>query len=98
MSHALNAPFRSQPHSTITIWLLISCDGYLNSQPRADGMSERPQTITLGETRASGVRGLLIYCTDYHCSCSIHRPLVDPNVLLLRQMQASISTCAREAS
>lgn len=25
------------------------------------------QKITLGEMRASGVRGLLIYCTDYHC-------------------------------
>jgi hypothetical protein len=28
----------------------------------------RPQKITLGEMRASGVRGLLIYCSDYHCS------------------------------
>jgi hypothetical protein len=27
-----------------------------------------PQKITLAEMRASGVRGLLIYCTDYHCS------------------------------
>jgi hypothetical protein len=28
----------------------------------------RPQKITLGEMRAAGVRGLLIYCADYHCS------------------------------
>jgi hypothetical protein len=28
----------------------------------------RPQKITLGEMRSSGVRGLLIYCADYHCS------------------------------
>jgi hypothetical protein len=28
----------------------------------------RPQKITLGEMRASGVRGLLIYCADYKCS------------------------------
>jgi hypothetical protein len=28
----------------------------------------RPQKITLAEMRASGVRGLLIYCSDYHCS------------------------------
>lgn len=28
----------------------------------------RPQKITLGEMRASGVRGLLIYCSDYKCS------------------------------
>jgi hypothetical protein len=29
---------------------------------------ERPQKITLADMRASGVRGLLIYCSDYHCS------------------------------
>ena len=28
----------------------------------------RPQKITLAEMRASGVRGMLIYCSDYHCS------------------------------
>jgi Bacterial RNA polymerase, alpha chain C terminal domain len=27
----------------------------------------RPQKITLREMRASGVRGLLVYCSDYHC-------------------------------
>jgi hypothetical protein len=26
------------------------------------------QKITFAEMRASGVRGLLIYCSDYHCS------------------------------
>jgi hypothetical protein len=31
----------------------------------------RQQKITLGEMRSSGVRGLLIYCSDYHCSHSI---------------------------
>jgi hypothetical protein len=31
-------------------------------------MNKRPQKITLGEMRASGVRGLLIYCADYQCS------------------------------
>jgi hypothetical protein len=28
----------------------------------------RPQKITLGEMRSSGVRGLLVYCSDYECS------------------------------
>jgi hypothetical protein len=28
----------------------------------------RPQKITSAEMRSSGVRGLLIYCSDYHCS------------------------------
>jgi hypothetical protein len=31
-------------------------------------MPDRPQKITLAEMRAAGVRGLLIYCSDYHCS------------------------------
>jgi Bacterial RNA polymerase, alpha chain C terminal domain len=31
-------------------------------------MSARPQKITFAEMRSSGVRGLLIYCSDYRCS------------------------------
>jgi hypothetical protein len=34
-------------------------------------MLNRPQKITLAEMRASGVRGLLIFCSDYRCSHSI---------------------------
>jgi hypothetical protein len=30
----------------------------------------RPQKITFGEMRSSSVRGLLVYCADYHCSHS----------------------------
>ena len=33
-------------------------------------MSKRPEKITFGEMRSAGVRGLLIYCSDYHCSHS----------------------------
>jgi hypothetical protein len=29
---------------------------------------ERPQKITFGEMRESGVRGVLVYCSDYKCS------------------------------
>jgi hypothetical protein len=29
---------------------------------------QRPQKITFGEMRESGVRGVLIYCSDYKCS------------------------------
>jgi hypothetical protein len=32
---------------------------------------KRSQKITLAEMRESGVRGLLIYCSDYKCSHSI---------------------------
>ena len=28
----------------------------------------RPQKITFAEMRAAGIRGLLIYCSDYRCS------------------------------
>jgi hypothetical protein len=31
-------------------------------------MSARPQKITFAEMRSSGVRGLLVYCSDYRCS------------------------------
>jgi hypothetical protein len=34
-------------------------------------MSNRPVKITFAELRASGVRGLLVYCSDYRCSHSI---------------------------
>jgi hypothetical protein len=33
-------------------------------------MPTRQQKITFGEMRASGVRGVLIYCSDYKCSHS----------------------------
>ncbi len=31
----------------------------------------RPQKITFGELRSCGVRGVLIYCSDYKCSHSV---------------------------
>jgi hypothetical protein len=31
-------------------------------------MSDRPQKITFAQTRNSGIRGLLIYCSEYKCS------------------------------
>ena len=34
-------------------------------------MSDRPQKITFGQMRSSGVRGVLVYCSDYKCSHSI---------------------------
>jgi hypothetical protein len=30
-------------------------------------MSARPQKITFAEMRGSGVRGILVYCSDYRC-------------------------------
>jgi hypothetical protein len=32
---------------------------------------ENRQKITFGEMRRMGVNGVLIYCSDYHCSHSI---------------------------
>jgi hypothetical protein len=34
-------------------------------------MVERPQKITFAEMRKAGVRGILVYCSDYKCSHSI---------------------------
>jgi hypothetical protein len=31
-------------------------------------MPDRPQKISFAQMRNSGVRGLLIYCSDYKCS------------------------------
>jgi hypothetical protein len=38
--------------------------------PRFNGGMARPQKITFAELRDMGVRGLLIYCSDYRCSHS----------------------------
>lgn len=54
--------------------------------PRTDGDVTRPQKI-----RASGVRGLIIYCTDYHCT---HRPVAELSAALLRILEL-IATTAR---
>ena len=34
-------------------------------------MTARPQKITMAQLRASGVRGLLVYCNDFTCSHSL---------------------------
>ena len=42
----------------------------------------RPQKIALGDMREMGVRGILIYCADYHCSHSL--ALMADRCLLMR--------------
>jgi hypothetical protein len=34
-------------------------------------MADRPVKVTFAEMRGSGVRGILVYCTDYRCSHSM---------------------------
>jgi hypothetical protein len=34
-------------------------------------MSDRPQKITFAQMRDSGVRGVLVYCSDHKCGHSI---------------------------
>jgi hypothetical protein len=36
-------------------------------QSRRRDMPDRPQKITLAEMRDMGVRGLLVYCSEYKC-------------------------------
>jgi len=31
-------------------------------------MAQRQQKITLGEMREMGIRGVLVYCSNFHCS------------------------------
>jgi hypothetical protein len=38
-------------------------------------MPDRPQKITFAELREQGVRGVLVYCSDYKCSHSINDAL-----------------------
>ena len=45
-------------------------------------MMARPQKITFGEMRASGVRDVLIYCRDHRCSHPQHVPLRTAEVFL----------------
>jgi hypothetical protein len=33
--------------------------------------TSRPQRITFADMREQGVRGILVYCADYHCSHSL---------------------------
>ena len=35
------------------------------------GMTARPEKITFAQMRNSGVRAILVYCSDYACSHSI---------------------------
>jgi hypothetical protein len=35
---------------------------------------QRPQKITFGEMRDSGVSGIVVFCGDYHCGHSITLP------------------------
>jgi hypothetical protein len=41
-------------------------------------MSDRPQKITFADMRDMGVRGLLVYCSDYKCMRVMER--IDPFV------------------
>jgi hypothetical protein len=38
---------------------------------RAPFVPDRPTKITFAEMREMGVRGVLVYCADYHCSHSL---------------------------
>jgi hypothetical protein len=37
----------------------------------AHAVDQRPQKITLGEMRSTGLRKLLVYCGDYKCAHSV---------------------------
>jgi hypothetical protein len=39
--------------------------------PLVMGRADRPHKITFAAMRDSGVRGILVYCQDFHCSHSL---------------------------
>jgi hypothetical protein len=52
-------------------------------------MMERQQKITFGEMREMGVRGVLIYCAEHHCSHSIAiRPDQWPDYVRLSDLES----------
>jgi len=66
-------------------------------------MHDRPQKITLGEMRESGVRGVLIYCSDYECShwtkISVDRCDQWPDEVRLSDLEpSSHSACSRRCA
>jgi hypothetical protein len=50
---------------------------------------KRPKKITFAELRAQGVRGLLDYCADYHCSHHIAITAIDGWMRWLDEMRLS---------
>src|ERR1700687_3654247 len=63
---------------------------------RRRSTERRQQKITLGEMRASGVRGLLIYCSEYRCS---HSTAISgdrwPDDVRLSELENAFSRCQR---
>jgi hypothetical protein len=59
----------------------------------------RPMKITFGEMRASGVRGVLIYCTDYRCSHST--PIIAdrwPDDIRLSDIEPRFRSCGHRGA
>jgi hypothetical protein len=55
----------------------------------------RPQKITFGDMREMGVRGILVYCADYHCSHSL-APNAEswPDDVRLSDLEPRVVCCA----
>ncbi len=59
----------------------------------------RQEKITLGEMREMGVRGLLLYCSDYRCSHSI-RPGAErwPDHVRLSDLEFVCQACGKRGA
>ena len=58
---------------------------------------ERPQKITLGEMRAMGVRGVVIYCQDYTFSHS-HAISAEQSKALRFEQQFVCKACGKRGA
>ena len=66
MMHSTHDRQRLQRDRAPTSWAIARRAGR-----RFDVPMDRPVKITFGEMRQAGVRGVLVYCADYHCSHSL---------------------------
>jgi hypothetical protein len=64
-------------------------------------MAGHGEKITLGEMRETGVRGMLIYCSDFLCSHWVRLSAADcdrwPDDIRLSDLERSCAACAASA-
>jgi hypothetical protein len=53
-------------------------------------MAARQEKITFAEMRAAGVRGVLVYCSDYRCSHSLALIAIDVAAIAIIVLSAAV--------
>jgi hypothetical protein len=66
--HGFQASRPCLPHRPAAAWIKVKNRNHPSLDRIKDGKGDSPEKNTLGEMRAMGVRGLLVYCADYKCA------------------------------